>query len=374
VNRIATLQILRFVAATMVVYHHSGLLAQSLYGSAGFFGAGNFVAVGALGVDIFFVVSGFIITLTGPLATPRLTGVQFLWRRWSRVAPLFYLMTLQTLITYGIPARANVFRAGSPITLDRVVATIFFWPSFGPTNVPPILSNGWTLCFEMIFYTAMSAALIGGRIRRNLLVGAILVLTLAVMRRFSGWNGFAILLNPIFLEFGLGVLLALGWRWLQRLNPLAGLALGSAGLAVFIALGLQSVFGITGWNGLMSDHGVVRRVVLVGVPSALLVAGALSLDRFVKGPAVEMFAHLGDASYSIYLVHGLMVLYVSIVCYAAHLVIWPSLLILTAVGLSVGAGEVTFRLLEKPLQRAVRQAPAWVAAAYAKATLRPQEP
>jgi peptidoglycan/LPS O-acetylase OafA/YrhL len=360
-NRIVSLQILRFVAATMVVYHHGADLALALYGSAGILGVGHFVDIGGLGVDIFFVVSGFIITFTGPLSTPRPNGAQFFWRRWSRVAPLFYLMTLQTLITFWIRSPANVFDAGQPIHLDRIVATILFWPALGSVNVPPILSNGWTLCFEMIFYTAVSAVLIGGQIRRNLIVGSIVVPALVAMRRLSGWNGFEILANPIFLEFGLGVLLALAWRGVQGLSPLIGAAAGLAGLGAFTFLGLEPNFAVAGWDGVMTDRDVVPRVVMVGIPSALLVAGALALDRFVKGRVVEMLAHLGDASYSIYLVHGLIVLYLSVICYASHLVVPPSVLILTAVVLSVAAGEVTFRLLETPLQRAVRRSPAWVA-------------
>ncbi|HEY1448900.1 MAG TPA: acyltransferase family protein [Caulobacteraceae bacterium] len=96
-ERIVSLQILRFVAAMMVVFAHSAFLAEAVTGHAGVLAPGYAAQVGTAGVDIFFVISGFVIALTGLFARPQPSGAKFFWRRWSRVAPMFYLVTLFSL-------------------------------------------------------------------------------------------------------------------------------------------------------------------------------------------------------------------------------------------------------------------------------------
>ncbi|HEY4031012.1 MAG TPA: acyltransferase [Caulobacteraceae bacterium] len=353
-DRIISLQILRMVAATMVVYHHGTALAQSLCNSVGILGAAHFDGIGGDGIDLFFVVSGFIITRTGPLAQPRPTGAQFFWRRWGRVAPLFYLMTLPVMATYGLRSPVNVFGAGGPIAPAQIYATLFFWPSLGPVNVPPLLSNGWTLCFEMLFYTAVSMVMAGGKIRRNIIFAGVLVGVLLFMRHATTWNGFQILANAIFLEFGLGILLALVWRRLAGLHPAFGLGMIGLGTAGFVAWAFAPALGFPGFEGIMRDDGVIWRVLYVGAPAAMVVAGAITIDRYVRGPIAHLLSKLGDASYSIYLMHGLVILVLYFLWPLSGLPMLPSAMIVSVVLLSLAAGYLTFRYVEKPLSIAVR--------------------
>src|SRR5258708_6471700 len=86
-ERIVSLQILRFVAAAMVVFHHSAGLASVLGNPALGGSTGPVARVGAAGVDVFFVISGLVIPLPGPLATPSPSGAVLYLRRWGRVSP-----------------------------------------------------------------------------------------------------------------------------------------------------------------------------------------------------------------------------------------------------------------------------------------------
>jgi exopolysaccharide production protein ExoZ len=174
--RVASLQLVRFVAATMVVAHHSISLARGYVGNAGLFETGRLADLGGIGVDVFFVISGFVISLTGPLAARRPTAAEFYLRRWARVAPLCYILTIPTLFTWRIRTPVSPWGATFPISGPQVIATLVFWPSAGWMNVPPILSNGWTLCFEMFFYSMMALVLLGGRVR---LMTAIILLGFA---------------------------------------------------------------------------------------------------------------------------------------------------------------------------------------------------
>ena len=125
-RRIASLQVLRFVAAAMVVAFHSSCWA--LFGESVDCPVDRSWGIGGAGVDIFFVISGFVITFTGPLATPRPCGVRFFWRRWSRVAPIYFLLSA--------PFIAIAFATGG-LNWPQTAATFLFWSAAGPELVQP---------------------------------------------------------------------------------------------------------------------------------------------------------------------------------------------------------------------------------------------
>lgn len=122
-TKLQSLQALRFLAAMAVVYHHGVEQAVTLCGKGGVLAPFDLGAIGAAGVDVFFVISGFVITMTGPLASPRPTGKEFFWRRWSRVVPLFYVVSLATLALTGFH-----------LNIPQTVGTLFFGPRSGPTS------------------------------------------------------------------------------------------------------------------------------------------------------------------------------------------------------------------------------------------------
>ena len=330
----------------MVVLTHAGHAARNFAGgnSATFYATD----IGTAGVDVFFVVSGFIIAVTGPLAERPVSGASFFWRRWSRVAPIYFLLSAPVMI--GAIWRGQF---SWPLT----AATFLFWPAAGSELTQPWLPMGWTLGFEMLFYAAVSLAMVGGRMRRNLAILAVVVCTLMVARSFSGWNPLRILANDMFLEFGFGVALAMAWTRLRRADPRVGIAL--------LALAI-SAFGVEAWVGvgdaisvpvtLRGDH-LLWRVSVFGLPATLLLAGALICEQKVHGPLARALAKLGDASYATYLTQNYslgptVVLALTLLGYGKPFTF----------GAIVLAGELAFglliyRTLERPIQTFIRRLP-----------------
>lgn len=347
-GRVASLQLLRFVAATMVVFHHSITLARGYSGSGGVLDSGRLFDFGGIGVDIFFVISGFVITLSGPLARRRPTAAEFYLRRWARVAPLFYILTIPILLTWQFRTPVSPWGAGRPITLPQMVATICFWPSAGALNVPPAMSDAWTLCFEMFFYSVMAVVLIGGRVR--LMVGAVLVsvVVLTVLRSRLDIPALQFMNNKISLEFCIGVGLAVFRREIESLGPGRGLLLTAVGAACLLLWGFGFGPGVAGYDQVMADQGVLGRVLLIGLPAGLIVAGVVAADAGIQRRR-ELFDRLGDASYAIFLSHGFTLIALYITLRALGAILPPSAITLGAVAVSLCLGYWAYYLVDRPI-------------------------
>ena len=341
-ERIVSLQILRFVAAAMVVAFHATCLASG--------GASRSCAnanIGAAGVDIFFVLSGFVIALTGPLASPRPSGAMFFWRRWRRVAPIYYILTL--------PLIAAAAWAGK-LDGSKLIATFLFWPAAGPMVVTPYLEAGWTLGFEMIFYSAVALALIGGRLRRNLLFIVATLGAIIVGWRLTGWSSVRILASPALIEFATGAGLAALWPWLRRANVAFGAALTGLSLGLFAAVALSGAASVIYFRYALDPdyNGALLRVVLCGGPAALLVAGAAICNRVLAGRAAAALGFLGDASYSTYLTHQMALAFLAPVARLAvgeHPLAQAALLIV----LALAVRALTYVMIERPILRDLKR-------------------
>ena len=136
-----SLQVLRFVAALMVVYVHAAQTAFAATGSNGFIPPELSIA-GRSGVDIFFVLSGVIITKTAP----GLTCAEFAWRRFRRIVPFYFLCCIPGVI---IAAKVG-------FGWREVMATFLLWPATDVMTAP-ILPVAWTLCFEMLSSHGLTA-------------------------------------------------------------------------------------------------------------------------------------------------------------------------------------------------------------------------
>lgn len=345
-ERFYAVQALRFAAATAVVVTHAVDLAGTRLGLETALVGGTLENFGAVGVDVFFVISGFIIATT----TRGQAGVEaagaFLWRRFRRVAPIYWLLSLPILIGMA---------RGGTLSPDVATATFLFWPFSGLEMTFPALGPGWTLCFEMLFYAGFGLAIAGGRRVAWGLVGtyaamqaAGLVVAAPVLRFWGA---------PIILEFLLGVGIASVWRRAPR-----GLALWAVGLAL-VGFGLSLVFGYGGiddvralndpWKGL-------RRVLIWGLPSALLAFGVVRMERTDRAPGrlARAAAFMGDASYSIYLVHVLVIRALGRM-FESGMVAMPadSVVGLTVLA-SLAAGAVVHLWVERPLLKFMRPSPA----------------
>ncbi|MET3780602.1 exopolysaccharide production protein ExoZ [Brevundimonas sp. 1080] len=349
-ERFYGVQALRFAAATAVVVTHAVDLAGTRLGLETAVGGGTLENFGAVGVDVFFVISGFIIATT----TRGQTGVgaagAFLWRRFRRVAPIYWLLSLPILIGMA---------RGGTLSADVAAATFLFWPFSGLEMTFPALGPGWTLCFEMLFYAGFGLAIAGRAMAGGRQVGWGLVEAYAVMLavglvvaapvlRFWG--------APIILEFLLGVGIASAWRFAPR-----RLGLWAVGLAL-VGFGLSLVFGYGGiddvralndpWNGL-------RRAAVWGLPSALLAFGVVRMERTDRAPGrlARAAAFMGDASYSIYLVHVLVIRTLGRMFESGMVALPGDAVVVVTVLASLAAGAVVHVLVEQPLLKFMRPSP-----------------
>ena len=225
--------------------------------------------------------------------------------------------------------------------------------------MPPYLSQGWTLTFEMLFYTAVALALVGGKIRRNLLILDI-ALAVAIWARWtyetSVWR---VLGNRTFIEFGLGVFLAMILPRLRKASVLTAVPLLATAAAFYLFAAIAGDHGAGARRPTLSDEHMTWRVVLFGTPALCVVVAAIVCERRFNGPLARLLAYLGDASYSIYLAHALVLL--------GLWSLWrltgappPSVVVLCGLATAIAAGVAAHRFIERPLTKLVKRAPALV--------------
>jgi exopolysaccharide production protein ExoZ len=315
--KIWSLQALRFWAALAVVlYHAYGYTFQHTH-QFGLLGEGA-ALFGRAGVDVFFVLSGVIITLT----SQGLTAGAFVARRAQRILPLYLPLSILYLVAHDLMVGSVDWR--------QTFTSLTLWPALD-RMVLPAVPVAWTLCFEVLFYAA--AALV---IWRPKLIWALLALfaTALCLRsgpllRFVG--------NPIILEFLMGVGLARlpRWRGAVWLIPV-----GLAATWVFNPLVYPAALNIP--NFLDGDM-AWGRVLALGLPAALIVWGTLQIEA-----REGVQTRLGDASYALYLIHLPIVGLISLaLCRVRGLP--PDIIVLAAAAASVLLAWRIHELFEKPM-------------------------
>jgi exopolysaccharide production protein ExoZ len=281
-----SLQILRFVAALMVAYLHAAQLAKISTGSNGFLPV-QLQMTGQAGVDIFFVISGFIIARS----SADLDWRAFVGKRLRRVMPLYALVTVLAFVT--LTTRNGSFG----MDWRQVIATFFLWP-VTDRFVEPILSVAWTLCFEMLFYAAFALYLF----RRWLAFVLMAVFGASVLLREHAAI-FQFIGNPIIVEFLFGVLIA-------RL-PVKSFApyLIAPGFFLLVLAAYAGLAPIGDGLEYLRGEGAALRVIVYGIPAALITYGFLGLKS-----KPGFWTEQGSASYALYLTHSVTMPVVALLC------------------------------------------------------------
>lgn len=279
---------------------------------------------GSAGVDIFFVLSGVVIYQSARGTD----AVTFLRRRFVRVVPIYFLLTLAWLpIAFVIGDKSAL----SPPSLG---AAFTFWPLW-PNFVMPPLPQGWSLSFELLFYLAAAFAL---ATRPAIYFIAAAFIASWCLRDSIGWWPFYFIGNPIILEFCFG--LAIGAYALRPLGPRLAVTMVGVGFALIVLMSagpnLYSADYI--FNGELAGI----RVLVWGLPAALIVRGAIGLEPHLKN--LRPLVYLGDASFSIYLIHGPVVIALGAMNFS------PAVLFV----LSIMAGIGVYEIVEKPLLRLIQ--------------------
>lgn len=335
------IQILRAVAALLVVAHHTTIML----GERDHLPIGSWIA-GSSGVDLFFVISGFVMTISSaPLRTARHPARTFLARRLERIVPLYWLVTAAKVVVLLLVPALAVHELGSG---RDILSSFLFFPYLNVHRLfEPVVLVGWSLNFEMAFYLLFAAAL-ALRKRPELLTTPVLILVplayfwlrwipSAWLTQFPPPLWFYI--NTLLWEFLFGMLLGALVTRVRRLPWLIGAVLVVAGLWALMNVPLT---GKLYWRGL-----------IWGPPALAVVAGAIAMERRWGHHSPRWALELGDASYSIYLIHTFTLPAIGI-----WLLHWPhhwqgelEVAMTIAIVLSALSGEIVYRLIELPIMR-----------------------
>ena len=287
-NMLYNLHLLRVIAALGVVYFHTTSSA----------GLKLDWDVGSRGVDVFFVISGFIIAYIGT-AKP----AQFFRRRLIRVVPFYWAATL--FVFAMVVVAPHLFRSTTS-SVPHLVTSLLFIPHEAVTGeMQPTLLLGWSLNFEMFFYVLFAMALrISPRWSPAVCVGWIVGFVIAI----HTLAGHSAIMNfyarPIVLEFCYGIAVFYVFRWCSaRKDRLAQIVALKWLLVVVLVANLVAL-------NVFEEHyrEAVPRYLVAGIPAFFIVASALVLER-VYGLTTNnrLIYLLGEASYIVYLVHPYIV-------------------------------------------------------------------
>jgi peptidoglycan/LPS O-acetylase OafA/YrhL len=296
-KRLPNIQILRACAALMIVIYHCGLESSHMADSLGrsrLFDESSFGS----GVPLFFAISGFIMVVTSANAFGSASAArEFMRRRLIRIVPLYWAATTVSLaVALVVPSLLPKVAGGN---FAYVAASYLFWPYTRLTgDVRPLATPGWTLNLEMLFYVIFAIALLFScRKGLSLLFGS---LGLLVAARVSG------LLPGVALNFW-GDPIVLGFLFGAAVGILynRGVRLSLTWTLMFLAIGFAVL--LQPWRPSGGESDLLRRLA-DSIPSTIVVAA------FALGPQVNESRRLwlvplliGDASYSLYLVHPYLV-------------------------------------------------------------------
>lgn len=284
-SKINTLQAVRaFAAIGVMLFHGADMINDRL----GYLFLNNIFMVGFSGVDVFFVLSGFIILYTFSLA--KYDTASFLKRRFIRIYPIYWLVTLFLVVAFVFSPSPDQAHKGD------------IWVILGSLTLLPqahtIVGVAWTLSYEVVFYLVFAFTYFKKPI---FLLFAFIVWISAILLFYFlhiKTDIFIVntLMHPVILNFAFGCVVAFlykkypntaHFKWFFWLGALLFISLW----ALFYQLRTSNAEAFT------SD---MARVYLFGLPAAILIFGALYLPVLVP----KLLVHLGDASYSIYLIHG----------------------------------------------------------------------
>jgi peptidoglycan/LPS O-acetylase OafA/YrhL len=302
--KLHSVQSARAIAALLVVLHHISLRFEQRVAGINFLSI--FDHFGFAGVDLFFVISGLIMVVTchhhfGSGAAM----LTFLWRRATRIYPLYWIFTIVQLAAILLIPSAT----GRAISAQSIVASFLLLPQ----TVYPILAPGWTLVYELFFYLVFSLLFfIPRRFSVHfLLAWGIVTIALYWMQTTEGLSSTTDLLqlpiyaSPLTLEFLCGCFVGFLYKLQVTRFTLASLVIGTIWFAGGWVL-------VESWTNASAEFGLTR-VMVFGIASTLILYGLVASETSSVDNKISCWVAnrgliaIGDASYSLYLSHLLMI-------------------------------------------------------------------
>lgn len=318
------IQILRAVAALMVVAFH-------LPAVLGFRSLDVRILSG--GVDVFFVISGAVMMLA--TMGKRNDVPLFLRQRILRVAPMYWIATFGLVMLW--------IAVGQVPTIDEFWKSLLFVPYFDVRQnlVQPILSVGWTLNIEMVFYLLFGATMLLSIPVQIVLLGIIFSFAVALRGVFHPADTTVLFFytTPMTFEFLGGMVIGAAAPRICHVRKTIGVFAGTAGIAMAVGLWWR-------WS--------LPRTIDQGIPAMFLVFACIVLEKEIrKANRIWLtLSFLGSASFSIYLTHPLVLFTICPILLFCGLPPLLSGVILFAI--SVAAGCAVYVWIEQPVNGMLR--------------------
>ncbi|WP_309742893.1 acyltransferase [Chamaesiphon sp. OTE_20_metabat_361] len=353
-KQLNSLQLYRGIASILVVLHHANIILDRELKQDGLFNVFHF---GWMGVDFFFVLSGFIIFYIHQADLSQSSQFKsFVRKRCLRVYPFYWI-----LLAVKILGSLAIERDGSfdGVNLWQFIQVVLLVPQAG-TNLTPFIGVAWTLTYEIFFY-AIFSLLILCKPQIYLLPLAVwivgIVLNLVNVLPIGGSVLLEFIFNTHNLEFVFGCLAAYivsTHRYEYK--------------KMWIYLALAMLVGAiinTGYR--QFDVAGLSPVIAYGIPCTILIVGSVQVENQTVLKLPSSIIYLGNASYSIYLTHGLFMNTIAKVYLKISEKLAPALLdsqivmplVATAiVGMSIALGCIIHDRVEKPLLKILNNKPA----------------
>ena len=344
-KKLSVVQAFRGIAACLVAVFH---VSHSIFSIPKYWPDRPFGCIfefGHSGVEFFFVLSGFIIYLVHrrDIGQPSRARA-FAWKRISRVYPAYWVILLLVIpVFYFFSDTGSGFEKLPAVWFDSVLLFHVFHKG------GQVMSVTWTLFHEVMFYM-LFALLILNRRMGSVALTAWMLGSCAAYIWGAGMSEMArYYFDPLHLLFAMGMLSA----WIiTKGRVVAPASLSAVGLVIFTATAVAETY--SGFSPTMS--------IFYGIGSSCLLVGTVGLEQggWLRAPRFLMF--LGDASYSIYLVHIIALSILAKLAFAwfgpspEHPLLHATLFAAMSFA-AIGAGIVYHLLVEAPLLNWVSRRP-----------------
>lgn len=342
-SRLKSVQACRAYAVLGVIMSHISGLEERYFHSnhCRLFRAGN------IGVDIFFIVSGLVISLvtTGKFRITR-NALVFLYHRFARIYPAFwfYFMIALAIFLYK-PSLVNAMAGHHPHLLRAFLLI--------PSDSPNLIVQSWSLSYELAFYFIFGVIMLS-LVERWLpfFLGAwTLIIAVVGVMQIHLPPAVAVLASPYDLEFIVGCGVFLLYRRVSS-SPVRGKLAVSMAILCFLGVVVWCVVNHAGSIAWIDEH-PWQRIALWTLPAALFVWGAVELEGYSRWFDHPWIDAIGDWSYSLYLSHILVIAMIGrpLAAILRHLPGGFILAYIIIIPCVLGFGYLSFRLLEQPLMK-----------------------
>lgn len=277
-----SIQVMRGIACLLVLAFHVALQLDTYYGISW---PKLLFAQGYAGVDLFFVISGFVIAYSSQSLIGKPT---LFWRYWLkrlvRIYPLYWLVLILSIVGLVLTAPEKVPTGTAPAVIGHWLAVALLVPGHEAVN-----AVSWSLSYELYFYTLFSLLILSGQARYVLIgIGGATLIHVVGVPALTETSFF---FSPFNLEFCLGIAI---WYVSARIKRSSWLAVGSLIVAIVI---------VSVWQSTVINEDHLQRVIVFGTASGLLVFAGIVFEQNGQFRSPNWLCAVGDASYVLYLLH-----------------------------------------------------------------------